>query len=427
MQKKHDQDGALVALPWVDLAKIVTGAKAKDEAPAAPAAEAASYDDAFRRVSEQLQESDRILTEERLSAPSLYAELLGYPVEERPEVVENDPRFHSYLLAEMLLERGRECWFDHPLKAADWARLALSVIDRLDPADYGSALPARLRVKGYAYLGNAQRIRSDVLAAQETFRRVDELLEDGVFHPSERAEIISLKLSFCKDTRRFDEAEVLLEELTETYELSGDLHQQGRTRLQKATLLLMQGDYETAVDIMRDALDLLDPRREPRAVVSTWITLGIYYNLCGRNAEAQDALDRAREPVERLGDRLSLARIRFAEGRIAVSGGELAEGEQAFIEARDIFIERGISFDAGLASLDLALIYVAQGKTDRVRKMAEEILLIFRSRNMAPEIMAAIILFQHAAEREIATASLIQEISKYLECSREFGVAHGER
>ena len=435
---KKNERGAVLALPWVDLAKamspfastqdVATGEGAKTLAvkPKSPPGgaqpiDSSSYDVAFQRVTDRLFNGDRIDTKERLTAPILFAEILSLPAERRLETIQGEPRFHTYLLAEMLLESSREAWFDHPLKAIEGARLALAVAQRLDVAFYGSVLPRSLELKAHAYLGNAYRIRGSLADAYQAFQRVDALLEEGALNIYERAEVLSLKASLFKDLRQFADAGELLEEIEGVYRQAGDDHQVGRTQIQKAVVLGNQGRVLEAVDALRDAISLIDIRREPRVVVSAWITMSNF--LVGE--EQFDEAEEALRNVLDVTDRLSVARVRLVQGKIAAGREQLESAETKLIESQAIFTERGASFDAGLAALDLSLVYLRQGLVGRVRKMAEEILLVFRSHNLAPEIMAAMILFQHAAEREIATLGLVKEIVGYLERSRDFGSLKG--
>lgn len=52
-----------------------------------------------------------------------------------------------------------------------------------------------------------------------------------------------------------------------------------------------------------------------------------------------------------------------------------------------------------------------------MRKLAEEMLPIFQSRDVHREAIAALLVFQKAAEMERVTLGLVQELSEYLkEC-----------
>jgi hypothetical protein len=77
-----------------------------------------------------------------------------------------------------------------------------------------------------------------------------------------------------------------------------------------------------------------------------------------------------------------------------------------------------LDFDAALASLDLAAVYVSQGRTEDVRRLAEETLTVFQAHNTHREAIAALLLFQDAARREQAGIELVHEVSGFLKRAR---------
>jgi hypothetical protein len=54
-----------------------------------------------------------------------------------------------------------------------------------------------------------------------------------------------------------------------------------------------------------------------------------------------------------------------------------------------------------------------------MRRLAQEILPIFQSRDVQREVLAALIVFQKAAEMERVTLDLVQELHEYLAKCRE--------
>ena len=81
---------------------------------------------------------------------------------------------------------------------------------------------------------------------------------------------------------------------------------------------------------------------------------------------------------------------------------------------RDEFVAEGIGYDAALASLDLAKIYLGQGRTAETRQLAAEMHSIFISREIHREALVALVFFQRAAEQERATVQLVEEVTSYL-------------
>ena len=76
------------------------------------------------------------------------------------------------------------------------------------------------------------------------------------------------------------------------------------------------------------------------------------------------------------------------------------------------------AFDAAQVSLDLAALYLRQGRSEETRLLATELIPIFQSRDIYREALAAVIVFQQAAAMEQLTAGLVEEIAAYLEKAR---------
>ncbi len=67
-----------------------------------------------------------------------------------------------------------------------------------------------------------------------------------------------------------------------------------------------------------------------------------------------------------------------------------------------------------LADLEIAPLLLAENRTAEVKEMAQELVVAFESRNIHREALAALRLFQEAAEREEATAELARRVLRYL-------------
>lgn len=111
-------------------------------------------------------------------------------------------------------------------------------------------------------------------------------------------------------------------------------------------------------------------------------------------------------------------RRRWLEGRLSAGFDRSTEAEAAFRETRDGFIAQGIGYDAALVSLDLAALYAAHGRMAEVRSLAEEMLPIFRSRDVHREALAALLVFQQAARSESITVRVVEEVAAFLRRAR---------
>ncbi len=139
----------------------------------------------------------------------------------------------------------------------------------------------------------------------------------------------------------------------------------------------------------------------------------------GNLDEALSLLQDIRPLYFKLGDRINLIRMRWLEGKIANERGKLVEAEAALGQAQLEFGRRGMVFDVALVSLDLASVYARQGRICEMKALAAEMLAIFRSLSIHREAIAALLVFQRAAEMERITLALIAEIASYFEKARE--------
>jgi tetratricopeptide (TPR) repeat protein len=126
----------------------------------------------------------------------------------------------------------------------------------------------------------------------------------------------------------------------------------------------------------------------------------------GRLEEARELFPEVAALSREIGNALDLARLRWAEGRIAAGLGEAGRAEEAFQEVRRALVEQGIGYDAAL--------YARQGRTAEMKELAGEMLPIFQAADVHREALAALAVFQQAAAREAATLELVEEVAAFL-------------
>jgi hypothetical protein len=137
-----------------------------------------------------------------------------------------------------------------------------------------------------------------------------------------------------------------------------------------------------------------------------------------RYADAAALLPEVRRLSRELGNPLDLVRLRWVEGRIALGSGEGQTAETAFREVQREFFERRMGYDAALVSLDLAVLYAQSGRLAELKSLAGEIMPVFESREVNREAMAALLMFQHAAQEERLTADLARQLAAFLKRER---------
>jgi tetratricopeptide (TPR) repeat protein len=235
---------------------------------------------------------------------------------------------------------------------------------------------------------------------------------------STEAEILSFLASLRNSQGRFEEAALLLDRVIEVYRTGKERHLEGRAMIQKGLALGYGGKYGKAIRLIRSGLSRIDLYREPRLAVAAWHNLVVYLTESGRHREALETLEEHQQLYVVHGDQMHLVRFNWLKGMITRDLGRLDEAEAALRDARDAFIARDIGFDAALVSLDLAMVYLLRGDHGQVKRLAAEMVPIFESRDVHQEAIAALLIFQQAAEAERVSLELLGRIAAWLERSR---------
>jgi tetratricopeptide (TPR) repeat protein len=372
------------------------------------------YDQALSAVQERLLGHARALATERAEAPARLAELREQTPERRGMLMRNHPRFQTWGLLELLAEQSRERSFEDPEEGEEMARLGLSLADRLDAGLYGADRIDDLRGRLWAYLGNARRLRSDLAGAEEAFASALRHLRRGSGDLLERAVVLDLQASLRRDQRRFADAMRLLVRALRAYRDLGENHRAGRLLVKMSTLHEHAGEPERAIPLLSEALELLDPEREPRALLAAHHNLVTNLAEAGRFMEAHKLLIQTRPLYARFDDGWTRHRRSWVEGRIAQGLGQLREAEIHLRAARDGFAAEGVPYDAALVSLDLAALYAGQDRMADLKRLAEEMLPVFSSRRIEREVLAALAFLRQAVAAERVSLELIARVASFL-------------
>jgi hypothetical protein len=104
-------------------------------------------------------------------------------------------------------------------------------------------------------------------------------------------------------------------------------------------------------------------------------------------------------------------KLRGIEGQIAAGVGEDERAESIFLEIREEFGQRGQVFQAANVGLELAAIWLRQGRMPEAQQVVSEILEVFRSRHVSQETINALQVLLNALERDLATRELILRVA----------------
>ena len=367
-----------------------------------------------RRDEDGADELTETLFREIDAAAALLGEILARPPAERLELVQA-VRFHGVKLCQLLEARSEEAWCEDPVAGVEWARLAVEISGRLDEERYGRGLVADTQAMAWACLGNAYRVASDLRRAEGALDEAELRIQRSGGEAYAEAQIFSYRASLRNSQGRFREAVKLLDRALAIYRQAKDRHLEGKTLIKKASALAYDGKVERAARLARKGLSLIDPAEDPRLFITARHNLIGYLNEIGSPDEALETLRSTRRLYQDFGEPSHLARLSWLEGRITRDLGRLDEAEVALKEARDFFVRHEIGFDAAMVLLDLATVYDRRGDGAELKRLAAEMVPIFASRDVHPEALAALALFQKAAAAEQVDRALLDRIAAELQ------------
>jgi tetratricopeptide (TPR) repeat protein len=377
------------------------------------------YSRAFHGSGDRIGGSLEELSRERDQVPDLVSRLKPLPYRDQRRLLVTDRSFQSWSLCEWLIEESHQITYADMGEAEKLADLAVTLAGALEARYYGQELVNDINARAWSCVGNVLRILSDLRSAEDAFAMAESFAERGTGDALEEANVLELKAALRRDQQRPGEAHQLLEEVITVYRRYRDFHLVGRSFVQKGRIYGSTHDLDSAIRWLRKGLGLIDPTRERRLELAARHSLMLYLSESGRHQEAWFLLKASRpEFLEYGGDLLTL-RLRWLEGKIQQSLGFEAEAEGALLEARQGFLRQGIGFNAASVSLDLASLYASQGRSAEMRRLAEEMLPIFRSRDVHREAIAALIVFQQAVRMERLSSDLLREIQLYLRRARK--------
>jgi transcriptional regulator with XRE-family HTH domain len=333
---------------------------------------------------------------------------------ERRLLVEKSREFQTWGLCETLCDESERAAARHPAEARELAELALRVAE-LAPGDE----PRRCRYLGYArgFLANAHRVADELRQAEEEFARAWTLWRAGSAAKDVLPEwrLLDREASLRRALRQWHAALELLDRARS----SAPLEAVGRILLNRAATLDQAGETNEALATLQEAAPLVEAGGSPR------LRWALQFNLTGslclleRYAEAEALLPQVQAAADRLGNALDLVRARWLTGRVAAGRGRKEEARAAFEQVRSEFAARRMGYDAALVSLELAVLYLEEGRTAEVRGLAAEMAWIFEAQGVHREALAALALFRRAAGAERASVEQARRLLSYLGRARQ--------
>jgi hypothetical protein len=348
------------------------------------------YDAAFERSAAKLAEHEARWRKDQEKLARGLALLRDHPQGYDGLSLQQVKSLRGWPLVEALLRRSFELRFSDPKKMRWLAQNALAAAQSLPAEEYGRAFVSDVQARAWAELGNAYRINEEYGAAESAFAKAAAMLLQGTGDLLLLASVAKHEANLWSDQRRLAEACELLDGVCQIYLGLGERQLAGEALISKARNINLGDDPREALPLHRQGLDLLDRESEPliaaicdHGLLNTYV-LGGEFNLAGRLL-LKSGLRQAFAGQPRL-----LLSLRWLEGRLLAGLGELRRAEHAFCEVRTDFLAWGLVYDASLVGLDLAPVWLRQGRIGQARKLSSDMLDTFRELGIQREAKRAL-------------------------------------
>jgi transcriptional regulator with XRE-family HTH domain len=368
------------------------------------------FEDLVRRKEAEEAEDARRKAEES------WAALKRASREDRRALVADFPEFRSLALASRVCAASLRAAPHDAREALELADLALSIAERA-PGEEG--LRSRAQAYCWAHVGNARRVANDHEGAEEAFSRAWSLWRTDTEAGAElfpEWQLLSLEASLRRAQRRLPEALDLLDRARAS--CGGEAIAIARILLNKETVLDLLGDLEGALAVLAEASPLIEATGDSDLLLRLRFNMAVDLCHLRRYTEAATLLPRVRELAIERANELDLLRVSWLEARVEVGKGRTEEAIALLEQVRRDFAARELPYDAALASLDLAVLWLQTGRTAEVKTLAVAMGWIFKAKGIQGEALAALRLFCEAARQEGATVELARKVIAQIEQAR---------
>ncbi len=350
----------------------------------------------------------------RRDAARLWQELQGFDHRERQLVVESLEELQTWAMAERLAEESAQVAATGAGAATDLASLAGRAAEL---ADVGHGFRSRLRGFTRAFVANGLRVQSrlreadlEMAAAWSVWSAGDD--PHGIL-PEWR--LWDLEASLRRDQGRFAEALELLDRV----QAAAPAEVEGRILVKKGFTLEQSGDLEGAVAALREAEPLV--KRSGTLRDQCVLGFNLTVNLChlGQYAKAWEQLPGLRQVAQSLGNKLDVLKMEWLSGRVAAGLGQRKEAYRVLEHVRRAYAVARNPLAMAMVSLELAVLYLEEGRTQKVKVLAEFMVQTFIAERVAPEALIAVRLFHDAARQEAVTVAEARRLLAFFETAAD--------
>jgi tetratricopeptide (TPR) repeat protein len=257
-------------------------------------------------------------------------------------------------------------------------------------------------------------VADDLDAAESALGQAAELYLTGTRDELLGAHLFDLQASLFAARRAFSAALQTMDVVHDIYVRHGDTHRAGRALIQKGTYRGYANEPEEAIRLLQRGLAMIDADREPRLALTTVHNTAFCLVICGRVREARSLVWQNLTRYEEHGGQLDRIKLQGLRGLICAGLGELDRAEEYLVAARGGFEEAGVRYHAAIAGLDLAVVWLRQGRRQEARDLVLDCVRVFLELRIHREALAAVLVLQRAFEKGLDADALLDKARDFL-------------
>lgn len=323
---------------------------------------------------------------------------------QRLVLLRNDPAMHHWGLLRHTLDACKQAGRMNPVDAVDIAHFAVAVVETLDDP------PSQLndfRSRALTALANAKRAAADFSGSEQAFRAAWRHVSQGTGDPYERANVQCHEAWLLRDLGEFEAAVTLLDDALELYKGVGDTHLCGRVLIQQASTIGYVDPLQ-GVELARKGLAMLDLKNGDEYLeLSARNVLAHCLNDAGYAEEARAMQEIYRSLYAKFPGVAVQSRMHWLDGLIARNLGDFPTAERKFRELRTVFAKHGFDLEQVLVSLDLAELLLWSRRNAEAAALIHETYPLLVSWGLEKNLLALWLTLENFVRAETEEATLL--------------------
>jgi tetratricopeptide (TPR) repeat protein len=332
------------------------------------------YEKVWVNLEARAPEQERPARHRRQTAEQLRAELLEGPPESwLARLV--DERFCNQDLFEHLLEVCHEAMPFNPRRGYEVSEVALE-LGRLLSEQAQDAATVEALCRALCLGSHARRLIGEPGRAEALLVRAAFLAHDSAGRGF-----------FCRaygllrwDQGRMEEAAALLLQAGRRYRQLGDEREAAICEALVGILYSEEGDLSQAESTLRGARSGLDTQSQPLLAAQVRLALARCLALTARKADARTVRESAWRLYPSMPMEEARCALRWLEAQVADAVGDLADAGTLFNSVRRTFLAKGHLAEATLATIQLSMVLIRQGRGEKTPALAAELTEAFGGR-----------------------------------------------